>query len=84
MEVRLTVGPGGWLDWLPQETILFDRAALDRRTVIDLAAARAALRLRRWCLAAPPWARRSVTCAFATGARSGAAGVPLSGSTRWR
>jgi urease accessory protein len=36
MEVRLTVGPGGWLDWLPQETILFDRAALDRRTVIDL------------------------------------------------
>ena len=37
MEVQLSVGPGGWLDWLPQETILFDRAALDRRTVIDLA-----------------------------------------------
>lgn len=37
MEVRLSVGPGGWLDWLPQETILFDRAALDRRTLIDLA-----------------------------------------------
>jgi urease accessory protein len=37
MEVQLGVGPGGWLDWLPQETILFDRAALDRRTVIDLA-----------------------------------------------
>lgn len=37
MEVDLTVGPGGWLDWLPQETILFDNAALDRRTVIDLA-----------------------------------------------
>jgi urease accessory protein len=37
MEVRLTVGPGGWLDWLPQETILFDRAALDRSTLIDLA-----------------------------------------------
>ena len=36
MDVRLAVGPGGWLDWLPQETILFDRAALDRRTVIDL------------------------------------------------
>lgn len=36
MDVRLTVGPGGWLDWLPQETILFDRAALDRRTLIDL------------------------------------------------
>jgi urease accessory protein len=37
MDVRLAVGPGGWLDWLPQETILFDRAALDRRTIIDLA-----------------------------------------------
>jgi urease accessory protein len=37
MEVHLSVGPGGWLDWLPQETILFDRAQLDRRTVIDLA-----------------------------------------------
>lgn len=37
MEVRLSVGPGGWLDWLPQETILFDDASLDRRTVIDLA-----------------------------------------------
>lgn len=37
MDVRLTVGAGGWLDWLPQETILFDHAALDRRTVIDLA-----------------------------------------------
>jgi urease accessory protein len=37
MDVRLTVGPGGWLDWLPQETIVFDRANLDRRTTIDLA-----------------------------------------------
>jgi urease accessory protein len=37
MDVELSVGPGGWLDWLPQETILFDRASLDRRTVIDLA-----------------------------------------------
>ncbi len=37
MDVRLAVGRDGWLDWLPQGTILFDRAALDRRTVIDLA-----------------------------------------------
>lgn len=35
-EVRLTVGEGGWLDWLPQETILFDGARLDRDTVVDL------------------------------------------------
>lgn len=37
VDVSLTVGPGGWLDWLPQETILFDSSALDRRTGIDLA-----------------------------------------------
>jgi urease accessory protein len=37
MEVRMTVDRDGWLDWLPQETIVFDRADLDRRTRIDLA-----------------------------------------------
>ncbi len=37
IEVSLTVGPGGHLDWLPQETILFDGCAARRRTVIDLA-----------------------------------------------
>jgi urease accessory protein len=37
MDLQLTVGRDGWLDWLPQETILFDRAALDRRTLVDLA-----------------------------------------------
>jgi urease accessory protein len=35
-EVRLAVGAGGWLDWLPQETILFDGAALDRDIRLDL------------------------------------------------
>lgn len=35
--VALTVGAGGMLDWLPQETILFDGAKLDRETVVDLA-----------------------------------------------
>lgn len=34
--VDLTVGQGGWIDWLPQETILFDHSALDRRTTITL------------------------------------------------
>jgi urease accessory protein len=34
---RLTVAAGGWLEWLPQETILFDRFALDRRLEVDLA-----------------------------------------------
>ena len=37
-EVRLTVGHNGWLDWLPQETILFDGSALSRQTCVSLAA----------------------------------------------
>lgn len=35
--VAVSVGEGGWLDWLPQETILFDGARLNRVTEIDLA-----------------------------------------------
>lgn len=35
--VRHDVAGQGWLDWLPQETILFDRADLRRETVISLA-----------------------------------------------
>ena len=35
--VALTVGAGGWLDWLPQETILYDDARLERDTTVDLA-----------------------------------------------
>lgn len=35
--VTLDVGPGGRVDWLPQETILFDRAALERRLNVRLA-----------------------------------------------
>jgi urease accessory protein len=34
--VRHVVGAGGWLDWLPQETILFQGARLTRTTRIDL------------------------------------------------
>ena len=34
---RLTIGPGGRLDWLPQETILFDGGRLDRRLDVDMA-----------------------------------------------
>jgi urease accessory protein len=36
--VDLVVGARGRLDWLPQETILFDRSCLARRTRVDLAA----------------------------------------------
>ncbi|MBS0533716.1 MAG: urease accessory protein UreD [Proteobacteria bacterium] len=38
MNVTLKVAAGGRLAWLPQETILFDRARLSRRIDIDLAA----------------------------------------------
>ena len=37
MDVRLTLAPSARLAWLPQETILFDRARLNRRIDIDLA-----------------------------------------------
>jgi urease accessory protein len=35
--VRLALAADAWLEWLPQETILFDRARLRRRLVLDLA-----------------------------------------------
>lgn len=34
---RLSVAAGACLEWLPQETILFDRCALDRRLDVELA-----------------------------------------------
>ena len=36
VDVSLDVGSGAWLEWLPQETILFDGARLARRTVADV------------------------------------------------
>lgn len=38
MTVSARVGAGGRLDWLPQETILYETAHLRRDTIIDLAA----------------------------------------------
>jgi len=38
IEVALTAAEGARIDWLPQETILFDRGALARRLDVDLAA----------------------------------------------
>jgi urease accessory protein len=37
VRTRLTIEAGGALEWLPQETILFDRCALDRRLEVDMA-----------------------------------------------
>ena len=36
VSVDLKLGAGAWLDWLPQETILFDQSALQRKTRIEL------------------------------------------------
>ncbi len=37
LAIKLSVGAGGGLAWLPQETILFDRMRLRRRIDVDLA-----------------------------------------------
>lgn len=37
IETRLSVSAGARIDWLPQETILFDRASLSRVLEVDLA-----------------------------------------------
>jgi urease accessory protein len=38
VRTRLTLRAGAAMEWLPQETILFDHSALDRRLEIDMAA----------------------------------------------
>jgi urease accessory protein len=38
IDVHINVGAGARLDWLPQETILFDGAAMSRRLEVDVAA----------------------------------------------
>lgn len=43
VDVRLTVGEGGFLGWLPQETIVYDRACFSRTLDADLAAGSEAL-----------------------------------------
>ena len=45
VRVRLTVGSGGRIAWLPQETIVFDRAAFARTLDVELAADAEALLL---------------------------------------
>jgi len=37
VENRLAAAPGAHIDWLPQETILFEQSRLDRRLDVDLA-----------------------------------------------
>jgi urease accessory protein len=36
VDVALSVAADAWLEWIPQETILFDRARLSRRTTVEI------------------------------------------------
>lgn len=38
VDIALRVGTGTWIEWLPQETILFEGARLQRRVELDVAA----------------------------------------------
>jgi urease accessory protein len=37
LQVRLSAGQDAWLEWLPQETILFDRCSFRRQILLELA-----------------------------------------------
>jgi urease accessory protein len=39
LEVHLVAGQAAWLEWLPQETILFDRCSFRRQILLDLGSA---------------------------------------------
>lgn len=45
IDLRLEVGAGGHLDWLPQETILFDASAAERFSTVTLGAGASCLTL---------------------------------------
>ena len=75
VRTRIAVAEGGAAEWLPQETILFDRCAvrrhLQRRTCRRM---RGFSAWRAWCSAVPRWARwwNGRRCAMRS--RCGAAG----------
>ncbi|MCX5477594.1 urease accessory protein UreD [Kaistia geumhonensis] len=48
VENRVSIGAGAHIDWLPQETILFDRSAISRSLEVDLAADATALLLEAY------------------------------------
>lgn len=64
VRVRHDVGPGAWLDWLPQETILFNASALSRKTEITLAADASCLMLETVILGRAAMGETVSTLAF--------------------
>lgn len=64
VDVDLDVGANGWIDWLPQETILFDASSLDRQTRINLAPGAGCLALEAVVLGRHAMGERVQTLAF--------------------
>jgi urease accessory protein len=64
---RLTVAAGGKLEWLPQETILFDGCDVATRTRVELAAGAAFVGLELVCFGLPARAGQPGDAGFARG-----------------
>jgi urease accessory protein len=77
VSVDLTVGAGGWIDWLPQETIVFDHSALDRRTRIDLGPGAGCLALEAVVLGRAAMGETVATLAFSDRREIWRGGVPV-------
>lgn len=77
VDVALAVGDGGWIDWLPQETILFDGSQLDRRTRIDLGAGAGCLALEAVVLGRAAMGETVTRLAFRDRREIWAGGRPL-------
>ena len=79
MSVDLAVGDGGWLEWLPHETILFDQARLRRKT--SVAATGTGMVMAGEMMVFGRLARGEV---FATGLARDAWDVSIDGRPIWR
>lgn len=77
IEVTVEVGAGGRIDWLPQETILFDGADVRRRTTIDLAASASCLVMEAVLLGRAAMGETVRTLAFRDTRRINRAGRPV-------
>jgi urease accessory protein len=62
---RVSVGAGGHVDWLPQETILFDRSAISRSLDVDLAEDATALLLEAYVFGRTAMGERATTLTLA-------------------
>jgi urease accessory protein len=77
VEVRHDLGVGAHLDWLPQETILFDHSALTRHTEVTLAAGASCLLLEAVVLGRAAMGEVLRTLAFTDRRKVLRQGVPV-------